>query len=67
MLDFVGRFESLGKDLGYISDKLKLNLGELPHLNKSEKVDYRLVYTDSSIDKVSKLYAEDIGIFDYTF
>ena len=68
--DFIGRYETLTDDLGLIASTLKLRLrtSALEVKNESErKKDYREYYDSDSVDIVSKLYAEDIETFKYTF
>ena len=48
--------------------KLRLRTSALEVKNESErKKDYREYYDSDSVDIVSKLYAEDIETFKYTF
>ena len=65
-VDFVGRFESLDKDVKKLSGHLKKEI-KLNHLNKTSKVDYTEVYTDDMIQKVKNIYKKDLRIFNYSF
>ncbi len=65
-VDFVGRFESLDKDVKRLSKHLKKEI-KLNHLNKTSKVVYTEVYTDDMIKKVKSIYKKDLRIFNYSF
>ena len=65
-VDFVGRFESLDKDVKRLSLHLEKEI-KLNHLNKTSKVDYTEVYTDEMIKKVKNIYKKDLRIFNYSF
>ena len=65
-VDFVGRFESLDKDVKRLSEHLTKEI-KLNHLNKTSKVDYTEVYTDEMIEKVKNIYKKDLRIFNYSF
>jgi len=65
-VDFVGRFESLDKDVKRLSEHLTKDI-KLNHLNKTFKVDYTEVYTDDMIKKVKSIYKKDLRIFNYSF
>ena len=66
LVDFIGRFENLDKDILLLSKKLNKNI-ELNHHNYNDKSDYKEVYTDEMIYKVNQIYRKDIDIFKYTF
>jgi chondroitin 4-sulfotransferase 11 len=66
LVDFIGRFENLDKDILLLSEKLNKNI-ELNHHNYNNKSDYKEVYTDEMIYKVNQIYQKDIDIFKYTF
>lgn len=66
IVDFVGRFESLDKDVKRLSEHLAKEI-KLNHLNKTSKVDYAEVYTDQMIKKVKNIYKKDLRIFNYSF
>ena len=66
LVDFVGRFESLDKDVKRLSEHLSKNF-KLNHLNKTTKVDYTEVYTNEMIEKVKNIYKKDLQIFNYSF
>lgn len=68
-LDTVCRFESYERDVGELLNNLGVPHDSIPKLNSSTKTvaDYRYAYTDTSIDIVSNLYADDIELLGYTF
>jgi len=67
MLDYTGRFEHLEEDLNCISDILNINLGKVPHSNKTERKSYKEYYDQETIDKVAEIYKKDIELFQYEF
>ncbi len=71
VLDYIGTYENLSKDLEIIEDKLKIKLiDKLPKANSDfrENKDYRKMYTsDWYIDKISDFYKKEINYFNYRF
>lgn len=66
MLDFVGRLESLEKDIEFVLGKLGLNLGAIPKLNVSRgKTDFRQYYTTDAKQLAAERYARDIELLGY--
>jgi hypothetical protein len=67
-VDFIGFFENLAADFVYVRDRLAVQ-ADLGFLNrtKSERVDYRSLYNDRTIQIVADVYAEDIAMLQYTF
>jgi len=66
IVDYVGKFENLKKSVNEINDILNLNF-ELEHHNKTNKKDYKDIYTTEMIEKVHHIYQKDIDIFEYSF
>ncbi|MFT4645417.1 MAG: hypothetical protein ACI8ZX_001833 [Planctomycetota bacterium] len=66
LVDFIGRFENLDKDILLLSKKLDKDI-KLSHHNFNEKKDYREAYTDEMIEEVYHVYQKDIDIFEYSF
>jgi len=66
-MDFVGRFERLGADFGYVASELGLTSKELPHEIRGSGADYREQFDTESIDLVARFYAEEIELFGYRF
>ncbi|MBC8266070.1 MAG: sulfotransferase family 2 domain-containing protein [Flavobacteriales bacterium] len=65
LVDFVGRFENLEKDIEILSGLLQKKI-DLPHLNKNKNKQIQGVYTMKMKEKVKKLYAKDFEILDYS-
>ena len=66
LVDFVGRFEHLERDILLLSTILSKDI-KLSHHNYNKKLDYREAYTSEMINKVNQIYQKDIDIFKYTF
>lgn len=66
-VDFVCKQETLENDLKKVTEKLGLNMPDLPRPNATEKVDYTSYYEDFSRNMIADKYAEDIKNFGYTF
>jgi len=66
-IDFVGKMENLQVDFNIACSKIGIKEIELPHLNLSNKIDYREVYNNQSIDIVSKSYKKDINYLGYSY
>jgi hypothetical protein len=65
-VDFYGRFENLIDDFNLLNSKLGTNY-HLPKMNQSSKKDYRRYYSKKTIDKIYKLYKDDVNLFKYDF
>ena len=68
MVDFIGKVETLEHDIKVVEEKLSKEI-LLKHINRtSENLDFRKAYINSEmVDLVSRLYAEDIKLFNYEF
>ena len=64
LVDFIGRFESLEEDFLKLADKLSLDIA-LPHLNSTNKISYRDIYTEDMMIKVKEIYKRDFDILGY--
>ena len=62
IVDFIGRFESLEKDVAKLSKILDMEIN-LPHLNINEKDYY--IYTDEMKIKVNEVYKQDFDLLAY--
>ena len=65
-VQFVGRFENLAEDFR----KLTLQLGieaDLPHVNRSQRGDYRDQYDAKSREIIARYFAEELRTFEYRF
>lgn len=67
LVDFVGRFENLPADLGFVTARLGLKSGPIPHINRSDHRLYSEYYSDELRDIVALHYARDIAAFGYDF
>ena len=66
VVNFVGRFENLASDFGYVCKRLDIPF-RLPKLNKTQPEDYRSAYDDSTNDLIASTYSSDIDRFGYSF
>ncbi|MBT5698833.1 MAG: sulfotransferase family 2 domain-containing protein [Flavobacteriales bacterium] len=66
IVDHIGRFENLNKSIEKINDILKSDF-KLEHHNKTDKKNYKDIYTTKMIEKVHQIYQKDIDIFEYKF
>lgn len=66
-MDFIGRFETLTEDFQHVCRAINLPQIELPHKIQGKGEDYRKYYDSESIDIISKIYDEEIKVFDYSF
>tara|TARA_Y100000590_G_C15563342_1_gene955643 strand:+ start:317 stop:943 length:627 start_codon:yes stop_codon:yes gene_type:complete len=65
--DFIGRFEDLNNSMNEISERINIDLKNLPHINKTEHRDYSIYYDNSLKDLVREIWHEDITTFGYYF
>ena len=67
-IDFVGKFESIIEDLGFVADKIGVKKPDiLPISNKTEHNDYRSYYNSKTIEIIKDYYKNDIELFGYDF
>ena len=66
IVDYVGKFENLNKAVDKINDILKSEF-KIEHHNKTNKKNYKDIYTTEMIVKVNQIYQKDIDIFEYNF
>jgi hypothetical protein len=64
---FIGRLETMSTDLQFLRAAVGLEKVELPHRNRSTHESYTEQYTPAMIDKVARLYANDIRFLNYGF
>jgi hypothetical protein len=65
--DFVGRYESLERDVSVICNRLGLPFNDVPILNASKHAFYRSYYDDATRTRVAQAYGEDLELFSYRF
>lgn len=66
MVDFIGYFENLEADFRKICDVLRIE-ARLPHLKRSNRKDYRELYSPEAAEVVACRFAEDLERFGYSF
>ena len=65
IVDFVGKYENIDKDLSKLSKLINKDIF-LPHLNKGKaKQKYEKIYTNEMKDIVYEMYRRDFEIFNY--
>jgi hypothetical protein len=72
LVDFVGRYEQLHADFVTVCQRLQLNDGELPHVNKAshqgdERRHYSEYYDSESREFVADRFRRDVTAFKYEF
>lgn len=66
-VDFIGRVETLQKDLDKVCEIISLPSIVVPHLNKTIHNNYKKYYTEESVEIVRKKFKKDIEYFGYEF
>jgi hypothetical protein len=66
LVDFVGRYEHLERDFGYVQRRIGVT-ASLPHLLRSQHPPYRDCYDDETRELVARNYRRDIEAFGYQF
>lgn len=66
-LDFIGKFESLHEDFHKICSSLNVPPIDLPHVLKGSGESYTGYYDNESREIVSRIYGEEIELFNYSF
>lgn len=67
LVDYVGRFEHLRKDVREVAGRAGIEAADLPHLRSTDRPHYRKLYDAESRDLVGDYFAADIEHFDYSF
>ena len=65
ILNYTGHYESLERDVRYISQKIGARYKALPTLNKSKRNHYMEYYNPHSEKLIRKLYSKDFDLFGY--
>ena len=65
-VDYILRFEDLENDIKEVSQKLRLNYHEIPHLNASKRSKANLIISDSLKQKIINYYRKDFDLLGYT-
>ncbi len=63
---FLGRVESINENLSKLKDLVN-SIEPLPHINRSQKVDYRDILDQETKELITTYYAEDIENFKYSY
>jgi hypothetical protein len=64
--DFVGRFENLQPDFEQICRQLSIPSTELPHWNRTERIeDYQQYFDDEILAIIARFYAQDFETLGY--
>lgn len=63
---FTGRFESMKEDFQKVCKRLNLD-GDLPHMNKTDRDDYRQYFDETTKAMASRFYEKDIRQLNYSF
>jgi hypothetical protein len=66
-LDFIGRFENLGRDFSYIAKRIGKEEVELPTANSVSHAPYCSYYSKVGAARVNEVYKRDIEILGYSF
>ena len=66
-VDMYLRFENLQEDFDTMCVKIGIEKRELPHKNKSERIDYTEYYNDETRQFVADIFAKDIEYFGYEY
>lgn len=64
IVDFVGRYETLHDDFETALKRIGLSAC-LPHLNRTQSVDYRDFYTETTSSLLADYYQDDVELFGY--
>lgn len=67
IIDHLGYFETIQQDFDFVCRRLQLPQCDLKHTNSSKRAGYQDVYSQAAIEKVARLYAQDIANFGYRF
>jgi hypothetical protein len=66
-IDFLGKYEYYKRDFYSICKKVNLKHKKTNRINKSEHKNYAYYYDKQSRELVSRIYKDDIEIFNYSF
>ena len=64
-IDFIGRFENIGRDLRFVRKNLGLKSSAPPHMNKSHRPALAEGYTQETADIIYDFYRDDFDVFGY--
>ena len=58
-MDFIGRLETINKDLAVLADKLQINLPPIPHKNSSKKEDKPYIMSNEDKKLIEEMFKDD--------
>ena len=67
LVDYIGRYENYAEDVKNIFQQIKIEITDIPHLNKSSRLDYKSYYNDVTRDIVALRFRKDIVNFNYKY
>jgi hypothetical protein len=67
IVDYVGKVESIGDDWKAICEHVGMEATAIPHLNRTERRDYRDYYNPAARELVADRFSRTIKQFGYTF
>lgn len=67
LVNYVGKFENIQKELDKVTDVININREILPKVNATEHVHYSQYYNEETKEIISKIYRKDIEKFNYKF
>lgn len=67
IVDYVGKLETINEDWKNICKLTNINYRELPHINSSNRDDYRNYYDDDTIELIRKRFHKTINQYNYEF
>lgn len=69
LVDFVGKTETIEKDMKIISEVLDIDYNEMPYINVNTNrgIDYRQYYNDASRKMIEDYFGWELDYFKYTF
>lgn len=67
LVDYIGKYESLSKDLEIIGKRIGIDFSSIPIKNKSQRRNYREYYDSTTKDIIGSFFLKDIQLFNYNF
>jgi hypothetical protein len=67
IVDYIGKYESLEKDIEIIGKKIGRDFNHLPVRNRSQRKDYREYYDTRTKAIIGDFFEKDISLFEYDF
>ena len=67
MVDFLGKFENLQEDFKEFCSVAGIKYEKLKHMNKTKHRDYRSYYNEDRVERVSRIFGDDLRLYGYSF